>query len=62
MVEIVIPELHEMRTAHVVSIGSETLCSLNPDCEDGSVSFSSSPFLSYSFLNIDYVFIGKAQD
>nr|KJB79534.1 hypothetical protein B456_013G053300 [Gossypium raimondii] len=34
-IEIVIPELHEMRTAHVVSIGSETQCSLNPDCEDG---------------------------
>lgn len=34
-IEIVIPELHEMRTAHVISIGSETLCSLNPDCEDG---------------------------
>ncbi|TYH90536.1 hypothetical protein ES332_A13G055100v1 [Gossypium tomentosum] len=34
-IEIVIPELHEMRTAHVVSIGSETKCSLNPDCEDG---------------------------
>lgn len=36
VVEVVIPELHEMRTAHVVSIGSETLSSLNPDCEDGS--------------------------
>ncbi|KAG4960600.1 hypothetical protein JHK87_037233 [Glycine soja] len=35
MIEIVIPELLEMRTAHVVSIGSECLCSLNPDCEDG---------------------------
>ncbi|KAL9321336.1 hypothetical protein ACSQ67_013175 [Phaseolus vulgaris] len=35
MIEIVIPELFEMQTAHVVSIGSETLCSLNPDCEDG---------------------------
>ncbi|KAH1030920.1 hypothetical protein J1N35_043094 [Gossypium stocksii] len=34
-IEIVIPELHEMRTAHVVSIGSETQYSLNPDCEDG---------------------------
>ncbi|KAK5770501.1 fatty acid amide hydrolase isoform X2 [Gossypium arboreum] len=34
-IEMVIPELHEMRTAHVVSIGSETQCSLNPDCEDG---------------------------
>ncbi|KAF7803799.1 fatty acid amide hydrolase [Senna tora] len=35
MIEIVIPELHEMRTAHLVSIGSECLSSLNPDCEDG---------------------------
>ncbi|KAG2704882.1 hypothetical protein I3843_05G026700 [Carya illinoinensis] len=35
MVEIVIPELHEMRNAHLVSIGSEMLCSVNPDCEDG---------------------------
>ncbi|KAA3488603.1 fatty acid amide hydrolase-like isoform X4 [Gossypium australe] len=34
-IEIVIPELHEMHTAHVVSIGSETQCSLNPDCENG---------------------------
>ncbi|XP_057515474.1 fatty acid amide hydrolase [Amaranthus tricolor] len=33
--EIAIPELSEMRTAHIVSIGSEALCSLNPDCEDG---------------------------
>ncbi|KAK4777211.1 hypothetical protein SAY86_005899 [Trapa natans] len=35
VVEIVIPELHKMRTAHLVTIGSETLSSLNPDCEDG---------------------------
>ncbi|XP_055816035.1 fatty acid amide hydrolase-like isoform X2 [Solanum dulcamara] len=34
-VEIVIPELHEMRIAHIVSIGSEALCGLNPDCYDG---------------------------
>eukprot|EP00268_Persea_americana_P034705 TRINITY_DN3432_c0_g1_i2.p1 TRINITY_DN3432_c0_g1~~TRINITY_DN3432_c0_g1_i2.p1 ORF type:complete len:609 (-),score=117.60 TRINITY_DN3432_c0_g1_i2:444-2270(-) len=33
--EIVLPELHEMRNAHVVSIGSEAMCALNPDCEDG---------------------------
>ncbi|XP_038995902.1 fatty acid amide hydrolase-like isoform X2 [Hibiscus syriacus] len=36
-IEIVIPELHEMRTAHLVSIGSESLRSLNPDIEDGKV-------------------------
>ncbi|XP_060667401.1 fatty acid amide hydrolase isoform X4 [Ziziphus jujuba] len=35
MVEIVVPELEEMRNAHLVSIGSEAQCSLNPDCEDG---------------------------
>ncbi|XP_071724014.1 fatty acid amide hydrolase-like [Rutidosis leptorrhynchoides] len=35
MVEVVVPELHEMRTAHLISIGSETISSLNPDCEDG---------------------------
>ncbi|RZC87174.1 hypothetical protein C5167_042104 [Papaver somniferum] len=34
-VEIVIPELDEMRAAHVVSIGSESLSSLIPYCEDG---------------------------
>ncbi|MCD9559003.1 hypothetical protein HAX54_016718 [Datura stramonium] len=34
-VEIVIPELHEMRIAHIVSIGSESLCALNSDCNDG---------------------------
>ncbi|MBA0833534.1 hypothetical protein Goarm_005969, partial [Gossypium armourianum] len=34
-IEIVIPELHEMRIAHLVSIGSESLRSLNPDIEDG---------------------------
>lgn len=36
--EIVLPEFQEMRTAHLVSIGSESLCSLNPDCEDGYAS------------------------
>ncbi|XP_022725351.1 fatty acid amide hydrolase isoform X5 [Durio zibethinus] len=34
-IEIVIPELHEMRTAHIVSIGSETVCFLNPDLKNG---------------------------
>lgn len=34
-VEIVIPELPEMRNAHIVSIGSESVCGLNPDFEDG---------------------------
>ncbi|XP_024018843.1 fatty acid amide hydrolase [Morus notabilis] len=58
--EIVVPELHEMRTAHLVAIGSECLCSLNPDCEDGKL-----PRLTYdtrisialfkSFTAADYV-------
>ncbi|KAL8541704.1 hypothetical protein ACS0TY_002823 [Phlomoides rotata] len=34
-VEIVIPELHEMRIAHIVAIGSESASGLNPDFEDG---------------------------
>nr|XP_010908066.1 fatty acid amide hydrolase isoform X1 [Elaeis guineensis] len=38
MIEIVLPELEEMRTAHIVSIGSETMCSLGPDCVDGRCS------------------------
>ncbi|XAR52992.1 N-(long-chain-acyl)ethanolamine deacylase [Bertholletia excelsa] len=33
--EIVVPELHEMRMAHLVSIGAEALCGLIPFCEDG---------------------------
>ncbi|CAN8277511.1 unnamed protein product [Cochlearia groenlandica] len=35
VVEIVVPELEEMRAAHVVSIGSPTLASLTPYCEAG---------------------------
>ncbi|KAK1268739.1 Fatty acid amide hydrolase [Acorus gramineus] len=34
-VEIVLPELQEMRIAHLVSIGSESACGLNPEYEDG---------------------------
>ena len=33
--EIVIPELHEMRLAHLISIGSESISSLYAECEDG---------------------------
>ncbi|KAG5606583.1 hypothetical protein H5410_028075 [Solanum commersonii] len=33
-VKIVISELHEMHIAHIVSIGSESLCTLNPDGAD----------------------------
>ncbi|KAM7474803.1 hypothetical protein LguiB_022046 [Lonicera macranthoides] len=36
MVEIVIPEIDHMRMAHVVTIGSESLCALTPDYEDGN--------------------------
>ncbi|CAN4107842.1 unnamed protein product [Withania somnifera] len=36
-IEIVIPELREMRMAHVVSIGSEAISELNPDLEDGKL-------------------------
>lgn len=36
-VEIAIPELHEMRIAHIVAIGSESASGLNPDFEDGFV-------------------------
>ncbi|XP_048637918.1 fatty acid amide hydrolase isoform X2 [Brassica napus] len=35
VVEIVVPELEEMRAAHVVSIGSAALRSLTPYCEAG---------------------------
>ncbi|XP_031127238.1 fatty acid amide hydrolase-like isoform X1 [Ipomoea triloba] len=35
MVEVVIPDLREMRIAHIVTFGSEGLCSFNPDLEDG---------------------------
>ncbi|KAI3715905.1 hypothetical protein L6452_22894 [Arctium lappa] len=37
VVEIVIPELDQMRTSHVVSIGSEAAASLNPDFQDGKL-------------------------
>lgn len=37
-IEVVIPELPEMRTAHIVSVGSEALSELNPDFEDRYVS------------------------
>ncbi|KAK8968294.1 Fatty acid amide hydrolase [Platanthera guangdongensis] len=58
--EIVLPELHEMQTAHVVSIGSESLCALNPDCEDGrdtelSLDTQVSLALFRSFTAADYV-------
>ncbi|CAA0807387.1 Fatty acid amide hydrolase [Striga hermonthica] len=59
-VEIVIPELHEMRTSHLVSIGSESACGLNPDFEDGKrVKFThdtrTNLALFQSFSASDYV-------
>ncbi|XP_060168003.1 fatty acid amide hydrolase-like [Lycium barbarum] len=36
-IEIVIPELPEMRTAHIASLGTEALYELNPDLEDGKL-------------------------
>ncbi|KAF8013856.1 hypothetical protein BT93_I1652 [Corymbia citriodora subsp. variegata] len=60
VVEIVIPELHEMRTAHLVSIGSAMLNGLNPDCENGKgteLNYDSrtSMALFRSFTASDYV-------
>ncbi|KAL1289435.1 hypothetical protein HN51_057604 [Arachis hypogaea] len=60
IIEIVIPELHEMRTAHVVSIGSECLSSLNADCEDGkgvksTYDTRTSMVLFRSFTAADYI-------
>ncbi|PON93727.1 Amidase [Trema orientale] len=60
VVEIVVPELHEMRNAHLVSIGSECLRSLNPDCEDGKLERLTydtriSMALFRSFTAADYV-------
>ncbi|KAF4355811.1 hypothetical protein G4B88_024981 [Cannabis sativa] len=60
VVEIVVPDLHEMRTAHVVTIGSECACSLNPDCVDGKLERLTydtriSMALFRSFTAADYV-------
>ncbi|PIN16906.1 Amidase [Handroanthus impetiginosus] len=59
-VEIVIPELLQMRAAHIVSIGSESACGLNPDYEDGKrVKFTldtrTNLALFQSFSASDYV-------
>ncbi|XP_047320109.1 fatty acid amide hydrolase-like isoform X1 [Impatiens glandulifera] len=60
MMEIVVPELDEMRTAHMVSIGSESLCSLVPHCNDGNdvkLSYDTRTNLALfqSFTASDYV-------
>ncbi|XP_020580593.1 fatty acid amide hydrolase isoform X2 [Phalaenopsis equestris] len=59
-IEIVLPEQHEMQVAHAVSIGSESLCALNPDCEDGwgtELSLDTQVNLAFfrSFSAADYV-------
>lgn len=59
-VEIVLPELLEMQSAHVVSIGCESLCALSPDLEDGrgtelSLDTRVSFALFRSFSASDYV-------
>ncbi|CAH1420447.1 unnamed protein product [Lactuca virosa] len=36
VVEVVIPELHQIRTSHIVSFGSESLASLTPHCQNGN--------------------------
>ncbi|KAG0470407.1 hypothetical protein HPP92_017107 [Vanilla planifolia] len=59
-IEIILPEQQEMQVAHVVSIGSESLCALNPDCEDGwgtklSLDTRVSLALFKSFSAADYV-------
>ncbi|ERN18103.1 hypothetical protein AMTRI_Chr13g122690 [Amborella trichopoda] len=59
-IEIILPELPEMRAAHLVSIGSESACSLNPDYEDGkrgklSLETRTNLALFRSFSAADYV-------
>ncbi|XP_078179961.1 fatty acid amide hydrolase isoform X2 [Carex rostrata] len=58
--EIVLPELEEMRTAHVVSIGAESLCPLNPYYLEGrrsdfTLDTRTSLALFSSFSASDYV-------
>ncbi|KAH9300684.1 hypothetical protein KI387_012267, partial [Taxus chinensis] len=58
--EIILPELEEMRAAHVVSIGSETLRHLYPHLEEGrrtelSYDVRLNMALFESFLAADYV-------
>ncbi|KAL3515446.1 hypothetical protein ACH5RR_022348 [Cinchona calisaya] len=60
MVEIAIPELDEMRMAHIISIGSESLSCLSPDFEDGKGKYISQDTrtnlaLFRSFTGSDYV-------
>lgn len=58
ILEIILPELEEMRTAHLVSIGSESLCGLNAHCEAGYAllfKFHSFSFCFYYFLFLPQV-------
>ncbi|XP_042435458.1 fatty acid amide hydrolase-like [Zingiber officinale] len=60
ILEIILPEMEEMRTAHLVSIGSESLCGLNAHCEAGKGSLltldtRTSLALFRSFSASDYV-------
>uniref|UniRef100_J3LV43 Amidase domain-containing protein n=1 Tax=Oryza brachyantha TaxID=4533 RepID=J3LV43_ORYBR len=58
--EIILPELEEMRTAHVVSIGTESFCDLNPHYRAGkrtefTLDTRTSLALFGSFTSTDYV-------
>ncbi|CAL5036131.1 unnamed protein product [Urochloa decumbens] len=58
--EIILPELEEMRTAHIVSIGSESFCDLNPHYKAGrrtefTLDTRTSLALFGSFTSTDYV-------
>ncbi|GJS13295.1 fatty acid amide hydrolase-like protein [Tanacetum coccineum] len=59
VVEIVILELDEMRTTHVVSIGSEAAASLTPDLQDGGTRLTLDSRINFalfsSFTVADYV-------
>ncbi|XP_020085505.1 fatty acid amide hydrolase [Ananas comosus] len=60
IIEIILPELEEMRTAHIVSIGCESLCDLNPDYWEGkrtelTLDTRTSLALFGSFSGTDYV-------
>ncbi|KAG5585533.1 hypothetical protein H5410_045967 [Solanum commersonii] len=55
VLQIVIPELHEMRIGHIVSIGSESLCTLNPNCGGGYTISIGSNFKS-SLLSVFFFF------
>ncbi|GKE12869.1 fatty acid amide hydrolase-like protein, partial [Tanacetum coccineum] len=51
VVEILIPELNEMRTIHVVSIGSEAAASLTPDLQDGGTRLPLDSRINFALFN-----------